>query len=305
MAGLTAELEVSESVVVSVSVDSVLLESVVDSVPVESVLVESVLVESVSASVDVPVSPVLSESSVLSVVVVLVDESEPDRSVVWVSAHSCRPSADAAITAARPIVPVMMVLSLLPRSCIFIPCRLSCRVSDVRCAGLFSMDPDCGPALCACYEHSVSHPVVFAVNHENRDLALSTIVKKMLTTGSRQGIIDIMTSSDSTLPRRPRWYAAAIVVAILLIAALTLTAAFVEDDTADTVLGFFTGMIAALLLTLVLWTEIVRTWMARRRDAAALDDLEPLRAATTADRPVDDSATARPNERTGDTPTER
>ncbi|PXA70829.1 hypothetical protein [Cryobacterium arcticum] len=114
-----------------------------------------------------------------------------------------------------------------------------------------------------------------------------------------------MTSSDSTLPRRPRWYAAAIVVAILLIAALTLTAAFVEDDTADTVLGFFTGMIAALLLTLVLWTEIVRTWMARRRDAAALDDLEPLRAATTADRPVDDSATARPNERTGDTPTER
>ena len=305
MAGLTAELEVPESVVVSVSVDSALLESVVDSVPVESVSVASVLVESVSASVDVPVSPVLSESSVLSVVVVLVDESEPDRSVVWVSAHSCRPSADAAITAARPIVPVMMVLSLLPRSCRFMPCRLPGRVSDVRYAGPFSMNPDCGPALCACYERSVSYPVVFAVNHENRMPALRTGVKKVLTRRRCQGIIDTMTSSDSTIPRRPRWYAAAIVVAILLIAALTLTSAFIADDAADTVLGFFAGMIAALMLALVLWTEIVRTWLARRRDAAALDDLEPLGAATGSDRAATGAATAQSAERTADTPTDR
>ena len=114
-----------------------------------------------------------------------------------------------------------------------------------------------------------------------------------------------MTSSDSTLPRRPRWYAAAIVVAILLIAALTLTSAFIADDAADTVLGFFAGMIAALMLALVLWTEIVRTWLARRRDAAALDDLEPLGAATGSDRAATGSATAQSAERTADTPTDR
>lgn len=134
MAGLTAELEVlDESVEDSVLVEPAPEDSVpvvlVELVLVESVLVDPVLVDPVPASVVVSVLPVVPVESVLPVVVVL-DESELDTLVASVSAHSCRPSADAAITAATPIVPVMIALSLLPRSCRFIPCRLPCRVSD-------------------------------------------------------------------------------------------------------------------------------------------------------------------------------
>ena len=91
-----------------------------------------------------------------------------------------------------------------------------------------------------------------------------------------------MTKTPS-LPR-PRWYAVAIIGAIITIAALSIAALQNDDDTADTVFGAFTGAIGVGLLALVLWTEIVRKQVARLRDAAALDDLEPLRAASDADR---------------------
>jgi hypothetical protein len=97
-------------------------------------------------------------------------------------------------------------------------------------------------------------------------------------------------TSDNSLIRRPRWYAAYIVGAIVLIAVLSVGAARVDNDVADTVFGIFTGMTLALVAALVLWTESGRKRVARLRDAAALDDLEPLRAATTGDRPSDKSA---------------
>ena len=115
----------------------------------------------------------------------------------------------------------------------------------------------------------------------------SSRVKKSLTDRRCQGIIDTMTSSDNSLIRRPRWYAAYIVGAIVVIALLSVGAARVDNDVADTVLGIFTGMTLALVAALVLWTESGRKRVARLRDAAALDDLEPLRAATTGDRPFD------------------
>ncbi|QYF74267.1 hypothetical protein [Cryobacterium sp. PAMC25264] len=87
----------------------------------------------------------------------------------------------------------------------------------------------------------------------------------------------------TTAPPRPRWYAPAIGAAVLSIAALSVGAFVVVDDAADSVLGFFTGAIAMLLVALVAWTELVRHIVARRRDTAALDDLEPLRAATESD----------------------
>ncbi|QYF74268.1 hypothetical protein [Cryobacterium sp. PAMC25264] len=119
MAGLTAELE-------PVLDGSVLVESVLDEpVPVldESVLPESVLfVVSAEESVVDESVPDESDKSPLSasVVVVVVLEVVPDTLVASVSAHSCRPSADAAITATRPAVLVTMAASLLPRSCRFI-----------------------------------------------------------------------------------------------------------------------------------------------------------------------------------------
>jgi len=103
VAGLTAEL------VDSVAVESELDESVPDE-SVRDVLEESALEsdELVSVVESVPATSVL------------VDESASGTLVASESAHSCRPSADAAITAATPIVPVMMALSLLPCSCRFI-----------------------------------------------------------------------------------------------------------------------------------------------------------------------------------------
>ena len=90
-------------------------------------------------------------------------------------------------------------------------------------------------------------------------------------------------TENSTLPR-PRWYAIAIAGAVVAIAALSIAALQTDDDMADTVFGAFTGAIGVGLLALILWIEIGRNQVARLRDAAALDDLEPLRAATDADR---------------------
>jgi len=112
-----------------------------------------------------------------------------------------------------------------------------------------------------------------------------------------------MTSNDYSLTRRPRWYAAYIAGAIVLIALLSVGAARVENDIADTVFGVFTGMTLALLAALVLWTEIGRKRVARMRDAAALDDLEPLRAATAGDRPSGQTASPAA-ERSADRPAE-
>ena len=92
---------------------------------------------------------------------------------------------------------------------------------------------------------------------------------------------------------RPRWYAAAVIGAVLAIAGFSAAAALVDDDLADGVFGFFTGILAALLLAAVLWVEIGRYRLARMRDAAALDALEPLRAAadTGAAAPISHSQT--------------
>lgn len=92
-----------------------------------------------------------------------------------------------------------------------------------------------------------------------------------------------MTSDGRTLPRRPRWYAAFIVGAIIVLALLGAAAWYVDDDVADTVLGLVTGMTVGSV-AVVTWAAFLRKRMARRRDAAALDDLEPLRAAGAADR---------------------
>lgn len=89
-------------------------------------------------------------------------------------------------------------------------------------------------------------------------------------------------STPASLPR-PRWYAAAVIGAVLAIAAASVAAALVDDDLADTLFGIVTGMTGALLLAVVLWIEVGRSRLARMRDASVLDDLEPLRAATDAD----------------------
>ena len=89
-------------------------------------------------------------------------------------------------------------------------------------------------------------------------------------------------NTNSSLPR-PRWYAAAVVGAVAAIAALGAAALLIDDDLTDSILGFFVGVIGMLLVAVVLWTELVRQMMARKRDSAALDDLEPLRAASDAD----------------------
>lgn len=96
-------------------------------------------------------------------------------------------------------------------------------------------------------------------------------------------------TSPASLPRwyaedvRPRWYAGVIVGSATVLIALVLTAVLV-DDAPQTLLGFFTGALGTLLLATVSWIEYGHRDAARRRDAAALDDLEPLRAASAADR---------------------
>ena len=48
----------------------------------------------------------------------------------------------------------------------------------------------------------------------------------------------------------------------------------------DTALGMVTGILFGALLGIILFTEMGRRAAIRRRDAAALDDLEPLRDAS-------------------------
>jgi len=90
--------------------------------------------------------------------------------------------------------------------------------------------------------------------------------------------------STQTSAPRPRWYSAGIIGAVVAITVFSTAALLTDDDLADSVFGFFTGAIAMLLIMTVLWIEIGRQRLARKRDAAALDGLEPLRAATAADK---------------------
>lgn len=86
-----------------------------------------------------------------------------------------------------------------------------------------------------------------------------------------------------SLPPRPRWYAGAIIGTATALVALVLTEILV-DNAPDTLLGFFTGLLGASLVGVILGIETSRKRVARLRDAAALDDLEPLRSATALDR---------------------
>jgi hypothetical protein len=84
-------------------------------------------------------------------------------------------------------------------------------------------------------------------------------------------------------PPRPHWYPFTVAALILTVVALgTVTALGLAPDTGpvDGILGFFTGLCATLAVGLVAVTEIGRRHEAQLLDAAALDDLEPLRAAS-------------------------
>ena len=89
--------------------------------------------------------------------------------------------------------------------------------------------------------------------------------------------------ADRSLPPRPRWYACAIIGTATVLVALVLTEVLV-DNAPDTLLGFFTGVLGAGLVGVILGIETSRKRAVRLRDAAALDDLEPLRSATAIDR---------------------
>jgi hypothetical protein len=85
-------------------------------------------------------------------------------------------------------------------------------------------------------------------------------------------------------PPRPRWYPITVAILVLAIAILITVAllGLVDDGgLADGALGFFTGLFAVLGVGLVAVTEIGRRTDAQLRDAASLDDLEPLRAAVS------------------------
>jgi hypothetical protein len=84
-------------------------------------------------------------------------------------------------------------------------------------------------------------------------------------------------------PPRPRWYPVTVAVLVLVVVVLgTVAALGLAPDTGfvDGILGFFTGLCATLAVALVAVTEIGRRQEIHLRDAAALDELEPLRAAT-------------------------
>jgi hypothetical protein len=84
-------------------------------------------------------------------------------------------------------------------------------------------------------------------------------------------------------PPRPRWYP-------LTVSALSLTAIVLvmvkvlglspDNGPVDGILGFVAGLCATLAVGLVAVTEIGRRNEALLLDAARLDDLEPLRAAS-------------------------
>jgi hypothetical protein len=84
-------------------------------------------------------------------------------------------------------------------------------------------------------------------------------------------------------PPRPRWYPVTVAALVLIVIGLGSVAALglaPENGPVDGILGFFTGLCATLAVALVAVTEIGRRHEAELLDAAALDELEPLRAAT-------------------------
>lgn len=86
-------------------------------------------------------------------------------------------------------------------------------------------------------------------------------------------------------PPRPRWYPITVVILVLAVAillAVGLSGLVTDGDLAYGALGFFTGLFGILAVGMVAVTEIGRN-DTRLRDAAALDDLEPLRAAVSSD----------------------
>ena len=85
-------------------------------------------------------------------------------------------------------------------------------------------------------------------------------------------------------PPRPRWYPITVVILVLAIAifiAVPLLGLVDDNGLADGVLSFCTGLFVTVTAGLVAVTEIGRRTDAQLRDAAALDDLEPLRAAVS------------------------
>jgi uncharacterized membrane protein YccC len=101
-----------------------------------------------------------------------------------------------------------------------------------------------------------------------------------------------MSESRISLPR-PRWYLPTIIVTALVIAVLVMIVPAVQSDLGDTVLGFVTGLLLALLVGGVLATELSRRVVRRRLEADALDDLEPLRAAFGRDYAARDATSDR------------
>jgi hypothetical protein len=89
----------------------------------------------------------------------------------------------------------------------------------------------------------------------------------------------------SSRPPRPRWYPVTVTALILIVAVLGTVAALglaPDSGPVDGMLGFFTGLCLTLAVALIAVTEIGRRHEAQLLDAAALDDLEPLRAAAVA-----------------------
>lgn len=87
-------------------------------------------------------------------------------------------------------------------------------------------------------------------------------------------------------PPRPRWYPITVtilVLAVVILLAVDLLGLVDEGDLGYGAVGFFTGLFSVLAVGLVAVTEIGRQTDAQLRDAAALDDLEPLRAAVSSD----------------------
>lgn len=80
-------------------------------------------------------------------------------------------------------------------------------------------------------------------------------------------------------PVRPRWYLPTIAGIVVVIAALVVIALVLDNNLDDTALGMVTGILFGAMLGIILFTEMGRRAAIRRRDAAALDDLEPLRDA--------------------------
>jgi hypothetical protein len=84
-------------------------------------------------------------------------------------------------------------------------------------------------------------------------------------------------------PPRPRWYpitVAALILVVIALVAIQLTGAAAGVQGSDGLIGFLTGLCGTVTVGLVAVTEIGRRHEVELLDAAALDDLEPLRAAS-------------------------